>query len=78
MTSQPHEKKGVRDVRDYKLHKAQADAKMWEEVADEYRAALGEIASMPVVQLNPDGVDQAAETMRLVAREAIGDVVPNL
>jgi hypothetical protein len=35
------------------------------------REALREIAAMPDVQRNPDGDDQAAATMKLVAREAL-------
>jgi hypothetical protein len=34
-------------------------------------AALREIAERPTVERNPDGVDQAAATMQLIAREAI-------
>lgn len=36
-----------------------------------YRAALLEIVSRPQVERNPDGVDQAAATMKLIAREAL-------
>lgn len=36
------------------------------------RAALMEIATRPTVERNPDGVDQAAHTMQLIARDALG------
>jgi hypothetical protein len=35
--------------------------------------ALREIATRPKVELNPDGVDQAAYTMALIAKDALGD-----
>lgn len=41
--------------------------------------ALGEIAKVSTPELNPDGVDQAAHTMRLIAVEALtelGEPVP--
>ena len=38
---------------------------------DTLRSALEEIAAMPDVQCNPDGEDQAAATMKLIAREAL-------
>lgn len=38
-----------------------------------YRQALEEIASHPPVERNPDGVDQAAFTMQMIAREALGE-----
>jgi hypothetical protein len=34
-------------------------------------AALREIATRPVVERNPDGDDQAAHTMQMIAREAL-------
>lgn len=37
-----------------------------------YEAALREIATRPTVERNPDGDDQAAHTMQLIAREALG------
>lgn len=37
-----------------------------------YRDALANIATRPTVERNPDGVDQAAWTMQLIAREALG------
>lgn len=49
---------------------------------DEYGLAvwaLGEIAKVSTPELNPDGVDQAAHSMRLVAVEALkelGETVP--
>jgi hypothetical protein len=33
--------------------------------------ALREIATRPVVERNPDGDDQAAHTMQMIAREAL-------
>lgn len=36
------------------------------------RASLREIATRPTIERNPDGVDQAADTMQLIAREALG------
>ncbi len=36
-----------------------------------YREALQEIATRPTVERNPDGDDQAAETMQLLARETL-------
>lgn len=36
-----------------------------------YRDTLKDIAERPVVERNPDGVDQAAHTMQLLAREAL-------
>jgi hypothetical protein len=47
-----------------------------EALADEnyqLRKALEEIATRPTVERNPDGVDQAAWTMQLIAREALRD-----
>jgi hypothetical protein len=41
------------------------------EQARVHREILQQIASMPTVQRNPDGVDQAAATMQLLAREAL-------
>lgn len=38
-----------------------------------YRRALEEIANRPEVERNPDGVDQAAATMKLIATEALDD-----
>lgn len=35
------------------------------------REALEEIASRPTVERNPDGDDQAAHTMQMIAREAL-------
>lgn len=35
------------------------------------REALKDIAHRPVVERNPDGDDQAAHTMQLIAREAL-------
>lgn len=35
------------------------------------QAVLREIARMPTVQRNPDGVDQAAATMQMLARTAL-------
>lgn len=43
-------------------------------------AALQEIAARPVVERNPDGVDQAAHTMQLIALEALvalGEATPS-
>jgi hypothetical protein len=42
---------------------------------DVYKRALREIASRPTVERNPDGDDQAAWSMQLIAREALGEVV---
>lgn len=36
-----------------------------------YRQALEEIARRPTVERNPDGDDQAAHTMQLIARETL-------
>ncbi len=36
-----------------------------------YRNILEQIVAMPEVQRNPDGDDQAAATMQLMAREAL-------
>jgi hypothetical protein len=38
---------------------------------DVLRRALQEIAWRPAVERNPDGVDQAAHTMQMIAREAL-------
>lgn len=38
---------------------------------DRYRAALEEIARRATVERNPDGVDQAAHTMQLIARQTL-------
>jgi hypothetical protein len=51
-----------------------------------HREVLEQIAAMPDVQRNPDGEDQAAATMKLLAREALdltseseqGPMVPKL
>lgn len=56
-------------------NKATQERDNWVAECDRLRAALGEIACMPEVQRNPDGVDQAAATMKLIAREALDDVV---
>lgn len=37
----------------------------------ELERALGEIAERPTCERNPDGIDQAAATMQLIAREAL-------
>jgi len=42
---------------------------------EQFRVALREIAEMPTVQRNPDGDDQAAATMQLIARETL-EAVP--
>ncbi|MEJ7783392.1 MAG: hypothetical protein WKF96_01225 [Solirubrobacteraceae bacterium] len=42
------------------------------EERDRYRDALHEIAVSATVQRNPDGDDQAAVTMRMIARETLG------
>lgn len=39
------------------------------------REALHDIATRPTVERNPDGDDQAAWTMQLIAREALAGVV---
>jgi len=36
--------------------------------------ALREIATRPTVERNPDGDDQAAHTMQLIAREALAQI----
>lgn len=41
------------------------------DLADRYREALEEIARRPTVERNPDGDDQAAATMQLIARETL-------
>ncbi|UTI65627.1 hypothetical protein NBH00_05300 [Paraconexibacter antarcticus] len=43
-----------------------------EEIA-RLRAALHDIATRPKVELNPDGVDQAAWTMALIAEVALAE-----
>lgn len=40
---------------------------------DQLRGTLRVIADMQPVQLNPDGADQAAQTMQLVASEALAE-----
>lgn len=44
--------------------------------AERAEAALRDIADRPTVERNPDGVDQAAWTMQLIAREAL-EAVPS-
>lgn len=44
--------------------------RLWEE-RNRYWDALADIASRPLVERNPDGDDQAADTMQLIAREAL-------
>lgn len=39
---------------------------------DLYRWALNEIATRPTTELNPDGIDQAAWSMQLIAQEVLG------
>lgn len=39
--------------------------------AERFRAALEQIAQMPTSELNPDGVQQAADSMKLVAHDAL-------
>jgi hypothetical protein len=39
---------------------------------DRYGEALEEIRDRKIPTLNPDGVDQAAEEMALIARDALG------
>lgn len=42
-----------------------------EDVRDSYREALEDIAGRPTFERNPDGDDQAAHTMQLIARDAL-------
>jgi squalene cyclase len=46
-------------------------AKDIEAERDRYHQALEEIATSAIVERNPDGDDQAAATMQLIAREAL-------
>lgn len=45
--------------------------KEWEEGAGHIVKALELIAARPTVERNPDGEDQAAATMQLIARQAL-------
>lgn len=44
--------------------------------SDRYRAALVEITTLATVERNPDGEDQAAHTMQMVAQEALDTPSP--
>lgn len=50
-----------------------SDRDYWFARCEALTVALEEIRDRPPVELNPDGVDQAAFTMQLIAREALGD-----
>jgi hypothetical protein len=50
---------------------APTDGLEYVDLAERYRLALEEIAERPTFERNPDGEDQAAHTMQLIAKEAL-------
>jgi hypothetical protein len=50
---------------------SRSDVGEQDDLLTRYREALRMIANMPTVERNPDGVDQAAWSMQLIAKEAL-------
>lgn len=55
---------------------SKATADLLSDRVDRYHYALSEIAEHPLVERNPDGVDQAAYSMRLIAQDALAPPEP--